>query len=86
MRDGKNSTTPKAGKADEPEFGYMGRIFAAHAGGAFKTGVFSVECSHDRWCSLYRGRACSCRPDIVVSRSDGTKFSVEVDGSILEAT
>jgi len=61
--------------------GYRHRIYAGLENA--KPGVSIVTVEHDADCSIYRGRGCSCVPDIY-RRTDGTDTveTIHPDGRV----
>ena len=41
--------------------------------------VVHAAIEHDRWCEIYRGRACNCVPDISIPDGAGTVWVVEAE-------
>jgi hypothetical protein len=64
--------------------GYMGRI--ASAPWSHPPGVHHVTVAHDGWCGIFKGKDCTCTPDIY-RRADGSDVieTVAADGSITKA-
>lgn len=48
-------------------------------------GVFITEVSHDSWCKIYKGKNCSCTPDIDITIDD-KKFYIDEEGVLYERT
>jgi hypothetical protein len=61
--------------------GYIHRLMAAHAKGHTPLGGLSIATiQHDNWCGIYKGRECSCTPDITLSDHEGVTV-VDLDGN-----
>ena len=50
---------------DAPGGNYEAKMFAfAQEHPEIRGGVHHVNCLHDEWCDIYRGRPCNCNPEI----------------------
>ena len=46
-------------------------------------GVYMTEVAHDDWCNFYKGKECSCTPDINITIDD-KKFYIDEEGVLHE--
>jgi hypothetical protein len=62
--------------------GYQHRLIAAHEqlGNRLRGRVVQAVIEHDRWCSIYKGGACSCVPNISLVPADESGEVIVVDG------
>lgn len=46
-------------------------------------GIYMTEVAHDDWCAFYKGKKCSCVPDINIT-IDNKEFYVDEEGILHE--
>ena len=59
---------------------YLRRLLLAKANGTIPNeGVWDVQCTHDKWCGVYKGKDCHCDPWISAVEIGGKKRVIEID-------